>query len=99
MPAVETLSRRALNRATLARQLLLERAELPVLDAVAHVGGLSALRTISVSALVGGDQLDREVTWIAQTHRLELTVSPFERDPQELGAGWVVPNGGCQVSR
>ena len=36
------LGLRALNRATLARQLLLERAELPVLDAVAHVCGLQA---------------------------------------------------------
>ncbi|GAA0419644.1 hypothetical protein Acor_29460 [Acrocarpospora corrugata] len=33
---------RALNRATLARQLLLDRADLPVLDAVAHVCGLQA---------------------------------------------------------
>ncbi|MEK8104724.1 crosslink repair DNA glycosylase YcaQ family protein [Micromonospora sp. M12] len=36
------LDRRALNRATLARQLLLDRAEMPVLDAVAHLGGLQA---------------------------------------------------------
>ncbi|GAA0240357.1 winged helix DNA-binding domain-containing protein [Cryptosporangium japonicum] len=36
------LSTRALNRATLARQLLLDRADLPVLDAVAHLGGLQA---------------------------------------------------------
>ena len=36
------LSARALNRATLARQLLLDRADLPVLDAVAHLGGLQA---------------------------------------------------------
>ncbi|MFC9065419.1 MULTISPECIES: winged helix DNA-binding domain-containing protein [Streptomyces] len=36
------LDTRALNRATLARQLLLERARLPVLDAVAHLGGLQA---------------------------------------------------------
>ncbi|MEU0213880.1 winged helix DNA-binding domain-containing protein [Streptomyces sp. NPDC006265] len=36
------LDARALNRATLARQLLLERAGLPVLDAVAHLGGLQA---------------------------------------------------------
>ncbi|MET1071088.1 MAG: winged helix DNA-binding domain-containing protein [Umezawaea sp.] len=36
------LSTRALNRATLARQLLLDRADVPVLDAVAHVGGLQA---------------------------------------------------------
>ncbi|WP_326549742.1 winged helix DNA-binding domain-containing protein [Micromonospora sp. NBC_01813] len=33
---------RALNRATLARQLLLDRADLPVYDAVAHLGGLQA---------------------------------------------------------
>ncbi|MDD7941217.1 winged helix DNA-binding domain-containing protein [Actinomycetospora lutea] len=36
------LDRRALNRATLARQHLLERAPLPALDAVAHLGGLQA---------------------------------------------------------
>ena len=38
----EVLSRQALNRATLARQLLLRRAELPVLDAVGHLVGLQA---------------------------------------------------------
>jgi len=38
----QTLDARALNRATLARQLLLERAEVPVLDAVAHLCGLQA---------------------------------------------------------
>ncbi|WP_373696072.1 winged helix DNA-binding domain-containing protein [Actinomycetospora aurantiaca] len=36
------LDTRALNRATLARQHLLERADLGVLDAVAHLGGLQA---------------------------------------------------------
>ncbi|TMR24807.1 winged helix DNA-binding domain-containing protein [Nonomuraea turkmeniaca] len=36
------LGTRALNRATLARQLLLDRADLPVLDAVAHLCGLQA---------------------------------------------------------
>ncbi|MFD7657822.1 winged helix DNA-binding domain-containing protein [Actinosynnema sp. NPDC059797] len=36
------LCTRALNRATLARQLLLDRADLPVLDAVAHLCGLQA---------------------------------------------------------
>src|SRR3954451_15379786 len=36
------LDARALNRATLARQLLLEHADLPVLDAVAHLAGLQA---------------------------------------------------------
>ncbi|MGD9991155.1 winged helix DNA-binding domain-containing protein [Pseudonocardia sp.] len=37
-----TLSSRALNRATLARQLLLDRAGLAVHDAVAHLGGVQA---------------------------------------------------------
>ncbi len=36
------LDDRALNRATLARQLLLERADVPTLDAVAHLCGLQA---------------------------------------------------------
>jgi hypothetical protein len=36
------LDARALNRATLARQLLLDRADIPVLDAVAHLGGMQA---------------------------------------------------------
>jgi hypothetical protein len=36
------LGTRALNRATLARQLLLDRADLPVADAVAHLCGLQA---------------------------------------------------------
>jgi hypothetical protein len=38
----DRLDSRALNRATLARQLLLERTDLPVLDAVAHLVGLQA---------------------------------------------------------
>ncbi|MET9409064.1 winged helix DNA-binding domain-containing protein [Streptomyces sp. NPDC002935] len=36
------LDSRALNRATLARQLLLDRADVPVVDAVAHLCGLQA---------------------------------------------------------
>ncbi|MFC3997631.1 winged helix DNA-binding domain-containing protein [Nocardiopsis sediminis] len=39
MPVLTT---RALNRATLARQLLLERADMPVFDAVSHLCGLQA---------------------------------------------------------
>ena len=37
-----TLGARALNRAALARQFLLERSDTGVLDAVAHLGGLQA---------------------------------------------------------
>ncbi|WP_406089155.1 winged helix DNA-binding domain-containing protein [Streptomyces sp. NBC_01013] len=36
------LNARALNRATLCRQLLLDRADMPAIDAVAHLGGLQA---------------------------------------------------------
>ncbi|GAA4011148.1 winged helix DNA-binding domain-containing protein [Allokutzneria multivorans] len=36
------LSRRALNRATLARQMLLERKDISVLDAVSHLVGMQA---------------------------------------------------------
>jgi hypothetical protein len=38
----EVLTSQALNRATLARQLLLERADLPPLDAVRHLVGLQS---------------------------------------------------------
>jgi DNA glycosylase AlkZ-like len=38
----DVLDRRTLNRATLARQMLLERTRLPVLDAVTHLVGLQA---------------------------------------------------------
>jgi hypothetical protein len=40
--AADVLSLRALGRATLARQLLLERAAMPALDAVRHLVGLQA---------------------------------------------------------
>ena len=39
---METLSRRALNRATLDRQLLLSRAKMSACDAVEHLAGLQA---------------------------------------------------------
>ncbi|MFG2295463.1 winged helix DNA-binding domain-containing protein [Streptomyces sp. NPDC048603] len=40
--AAVVLGTRALNRATLARQLLLDRSDIPPLDAVAHLGGMQA---------------------------------------------------------
>ncbi|KAB2350184.1 winged helix DNA-binding domain-containing protein [Actinomadura rudentiformis] len=42
MTSRNVLDTRALNRATLARQLLLDRADMPVVDAVAHLCGLQA---------------------------------------------------------
>lgn len=39
---VTVLDTRALNRATLARQLLLDRSDLSAFDAIAHLGGLQA---------------------------------------------------------
>ncbi|MER8003301.1 winged helix DNA-binding domain-containing protein [Streptomyces sp. NPDC095613] len=42
MTRTTVLSTRALGRAALARQSLLDRSDVPVLDAVAHLGGLQA---------------------------------------------------------
>ena len=63
------LGNRALNRATLARQLLLDHADMPVLDAVAHLCGLQAqepqepftglwsrLRAFDLAYRVGGEE-------------------------------------------
>ncbi|MEV4318034.1 winged helix DNA-binding domain-containing protein [Actinocrispum sp. NPDC049592] len=77
------LGPRALNRATLARQLLLERSDLPVADAVAHLGGMQAqapqepfiglwsrLRAFNPAEL-SGLLLDRRVV---RTHLMRRTV-------------------------
>lgn len=77
------LTRRALNRATLARQLLLTRADLPAHDAVAHLGGLQAQEPHEpyaglwsrlagfVPADLGGLLTDRRVV---RTHLMRHTV-------------------------
>jgi hypothetical protein len=77
------LGARALNRATLARQLLLERADVPVLAAVAHLCGLQAqepqepfvglwsrLRAFAPATL-SGLLVDRRVV---RTHLMRRTV-------------------------
>jgi hypothetical protein len=77
------LGPRALNRATLARQLLLERSDLPVADAVAHLAGMQAqapqepfvglwsrLRAFD-PAVLSGLLLDRRVV---RTHLMRRTV-------------------------
>jgi hypothetical protein len=77
------LSQRALTRAALARQLLLERSPLSVVDAVAHLGGLQAqapqepfiglwsrLRAFDPEVL-SGLLLDRRVV---RTHLMRRTV-------------------------
>lgn len=73
----DVLSRRGLNRATLARQLLLARADRPVLSTVEHLGGLQAQQPFSpyyqlwsrlrgfVPSALAGLLLDRTVVRIA----------------------------------
>lgn len=83
------LDTRALNRATLARQLLLEHADVPVLDAVAQVGGLQAqepqepfvglwtrLRAFDPAAL--SDLLTRRR--VVRTHLMRRTVHLLTAD-------------------
>jgi hypothetical protein len=69
--AERTLTQRALNRALLARQLLLERASMPIEDAVAQVGGLQT--QYAPSGYVG------LWTRLASFERDDLTVALQER--------------------
>ncbi len=77
------LGTRALNRAALARQFLLERAELPALDAVAHLGGLQAQEpqepfTGLWSRLAGFDPVELSALLVerrvVRTHLMRRTV-------------------------
>ncbi|MDG4763504.1 winged helix DNA-binding domain-containing protein [Solwaraspora sp. WMMD406] len=83
------LDTRALNRATLARQLLLDRADLPVRDAVAQLCGLQAqepqepfvglwsrlraFRPVTLSELLTGRQ-------VVRTHLMRRTVHLLTTD-------------------
>ncbi|MFJ2738423.1 winged helix DNA-binding domain-containing protein [Streptomyces sp. NPDC087440] len=77
------LDARALNRATLARQLLLDRSDLPARDAVSHLGGLQAQEPqepfIGLWSRLRGFQpqrLDEMVTGrqVVRTHLMRRTV-------------------------
>jgi hypothetical protein len=46
----DTISTRALNRATLARQFLLRRADLPAVDAIEHLVGMQGARLLGFAA-------------------------------------------------
>ncbi|MFC8097254.1 winged helix DNA-binding domain-containing protein [Streptomyces sp. NPDC057363] len=77
------LSARALNRATLARQYLLERTGTPVREAVAHLGGLQAQEPQEPFTGLWSrlhaftpDRLDRALTdrHVVRTHLMRRTV-------------------------
>jgi hypothetical protein len=72
------LTRRALNRALLARQLLLERSSLPIDDAVDLVGGLQT--QYAPSGYVG------LWTRLAEFQRDDLTVALEDREREALEA-------------
>jgi Winged helix DNA-binding domain len=84
----DRLDRRRLNRATLARQLLLERAELTTLDAVEHLVGLQAQAPQSIyvslwsrlarfDPVAAGEALERRD--LVRTHAMRATVHLFSR--------------------
>ncbi|GGV32416.1 hypothetical protein GCM10010277_16930 [Streptomyces longisporoflavus] len=79
----QTLTSRALNRATLARQYLLDRTTTPVREAVAHLAGLQAqepqepfIGLWSRLRAFTPDQLDRALTdrHVVRTHLMRRTV-------------------------
>lgn len=94
--AERTLTRRQLNRATLARQLLLERADLPVVEAVGRLAGMQMQEELPVhvglwSRLAG---LTREAVAAAFADRSLVRGTAMRGTLYALTAdafGWVRP--------
>ena len=84
----DRLDRRALNRATLARQLLLERARISTVDAVEHLVGVQSQaplahyvalwsRIDAFDPVAAGAALERKE--LVRTHAMRATVHLFSR--------------------
>src|SRR5918997_312805 len=94
----DRLSRRQLNRALLARQLLLERADLPAVAAVEHLVGLQAQAPLApyvalwsrlspFDPIAVGDAL--AAGRLVRTHAMRATVHLFSRRDALTLRGWI----------